>query len=266
MRAYALAILCIFAVTAGCDDDPPVATDTAQDTTAETAQDTADTAVAETVADTADDSANTPDEVAIFDEGPDIPPDVTLDTANPDEGPDLPPAADNCLEQFACLATACATSEAADLATCFSGANAGCGVTTDGTDTESDFAVALAGCAATNECVPDGSGDMYDCLLDNCVVESAVCHTADAFGADDSCFDLRVCTRVDCKPGLTGLPDYDCLRTCATQYDKGAVEGYLNLQYCLDANCADAADIEVCYTQMQSNPLCSSYAANCPSL
>ena len=47
---------------------------------------------------------------------------------------------------------------------------------------------------------------------------------------------------MNCPVGITGVPDFDCLRECAQDYNQAAVEGYLDLLYCLEANCADAPD------------------------
>lgn len=252
MRAITLSVLFGLALV-GCPDngDTP---DTTTDTAAETTTDA--------------DGGNDPGSDPAPDPTPDPAPDPTPDPApdpTPETGPeieeDIPPTPKICLDHLACFGTQCSGSDAAGLQTCVDGLPAACGYATDGSDVEGDLFAALTACAVTNGCVPDGSKNMYECLSEDCLSEMAGCFAGPTFGNDDVCFDLLSCNRANCP--LTQPPNPTCQRTCAQDYTQVAVEQYIALDYCLEANCIGIPDKQTCFN---NNPFCTQFVTMCPSL
>lgn len=251
-KLFGLLILTTFYGIAGCDGDSDTSTDTA--TKADTASAPSDTTGPV-------DTKVTPDTV-VTDVGPtlDVPvaPDVP---APPDTGkPDVPgPTGALCPDLFGCLADAC--KDAGDAAQCTSDNLVGCGAG-DAMNAEATSATALADCANNRGCPLDLElGATYSCIRRDCQAQAITCYAPNPTGVG-SCSDVNACV-AQCPKDVFGEPDIGCIRGCLEQGTEQSVGLWFDLKLCIDTECIDAQDYDICGQQVVNTPSCTDPFVEC---
>ena len=164
----------------------------------------------------------------------------------------------NCLDYRACVIMGCGDSEQGELELCAAQAVAACGDPLDAE--ESAASEALVACMLS-ECDSLGESTAnYECWRQKCLPELVTCATP-AFG-DDKCEHLGACFSV-CGSQVADT-DWGCVRDCFATGTQKAVTSFIDLDFCLRAECYESVDILQCKQEVRLNtPICQIPLVEC---
>ncbi len=164
----------------------------------------------------------------------------------------------NCLEYRACVLLECGETPVGDQQACADQAIAECGEPLDAY--ESQAADDLITCMLTECDSLAESSTNYECWRQKCLPEVVSCATP-TFG-ESKCEHLGACFNV-CGAQLDDT-DWGCVRECLQTGTEKAVSSFLDLDYCLRAECHDAVDLQQCKQEVRLNtPLCQIPVIEC---
>jgi len=156
-----------------------------------------------------------------------------------------------CLDYRSCVVTSCAQAPPEEMAACAAEALAACGEPKE--EAEWEIATELVACMV-DEC--DSLGETsanYECWRQKCMPEHVAC-AARQFG-DIDCEFLGACM-VDCGDAVADT-DWSCFRECIETGSEPGVERYIDLDFCVRAECFEAENWALCKQEVLFNtPLC----------
>ena len=164
----------------------------------------------------------------------------------------------NCLDYRACVVMGCDDVQGDDLETCANQALSACGEPLD--DTETAAAQSLVTCMLS-ECDSLGeSSANYECWRHKCLPELVAC-AAPSFG-EDKCEHLGACFSL-CGAQLADT-DWGCVRDCLETGTQKAVTSFVDLDFCLRAECYESLDLQQCKQEVRLNtPICQISMIEC---
>ena len=164
----------------------------------------------------------------------------------------------NCLDYRACAILKCSGVEAEEQESCTQQALAECGDPQD--EAEAVSADALVSCMLTECDSLDETAANYECWRQSCLPELVACATP-SFG-DTKCELLGACFNI-CGEQLGDI-DWGCVRACFETGTQKAVTSFIDLDFCLRAECYESADIQQCKQQVLLNtPICQIPLVEC---
>lgn len=164
----------------------------------------------------------------------------------------------NCLDYRACVVMGCGEAQEDELEACANQALSDCGDPLD--EAEVASAESLVSCMLSKCDSLGESSSNYECWRQKCLPELVACATP-AFG-EDKCEHLGACFS-QCGVQLADT-DWGCVRGCFATGTQTAVMTFIGLDFCLRAECYEAAEIQQCKQEVLFNtPICQIPMVEC---
>lgn len=156
-----------------------------------------------------------------------------------------------CLDYRACVVLGCGDAAPGEMEACANQALSDCGEPLS--EAESSAAESLLDCMLT-ECDSLGeTSSNYECWRQKCLPEHVACATP-TFG-EEKCEHLGACFSA-CGSQMAEL-DWGCARECLATGSEIGVTRFIDLDFCLRAECYEASDLQLCKQEVRFNtPLC----------
>jgi hypothetical protein len=157
----------------------------------------------------------------------------------------------NCLDYRACVVMGCEDAAPDEMESCANQALSECGDPLS--EAETDAAQSLVDCMLTKCDSLGESSSNYECWRLKCLPEHVTCATSD-FG-EEKCEHLGAC--FSACGGQLGDMDWGCARECLSTGSVTGVTRFIDLDFCLRAECYEAAELKQCKQEVRFNtPIC----------